>query len=121
VIYRVSLAKYHLSIFYKFLLRILGGAKNKYCPWFRLNVAGRMTKLYIVTDSDPEPAINWIILKCKKCPTTQTEIVMKLNNKSRHLFISKIGEPEEEITHLFNVYDKRIFDNVMWKLKIKAL
>lgn len=89
-----------------------------------LDVAGCMNKpvnLYIVSDVESQPIINWIILKRKKCPNTQTEIVIKLNGKVRHLFMTRPGEPEEEITHLFNVYDKRIFDNVFWKLKFNTL
>lgn len=79
-----------------------------------------MKKLYLVSEEIREPIINWIILKRKIDPNTQTEIIMKLNGKERHLFMIKINEQEEEITHLFNVYDKRVFENVFWWLKKKT-
>lgn len=78
-------------------------------------------KLAPPADEQSAPEINWIILKRKFDPKTRTEVVIKLNGKERHLFMTKPDEEEQEITHLFNSHDKRVFANVFWKLMTKEI
>ena len=99
------------------------------------------TELFIVPPLDPKLAnddskpnavtgsaipvsgadIHWTILKRKTDPKTRTEVVIKLNGKDRHLFMTKPDEEEEEITHLFNAYDKRVFEDIFKKIQMKKL
>jgi hypothetical protein len=80
--------------------------------------------LTIVPESEeaaPTKDVHWTILKRKTDPKTRTEVVIKLDGKERHLFMTKPDEEEQEITSLFNVYDKRVFENVFQKLMMKKL